>query len=138
MTYRTGALLGLVVACAFSLPASADPSGVWHCQFANTPLAGNNNPYDSWMYQFDLQLNPDGSGYGQGSYYAQSAGYQEPVQIQGQWQQSSDGVGMMFQGQANKQSGPVPFSLVLRYADESNMMYRTETAMGIVTQACQR
>lgn len=138
MMVRAGALLGLVGILALCQTASADPTGVWHCQFANTPAGGDNNPYDSWMYQFDLQLGPDGGGYAQGSYYAQSAGYQEPFQAQGQWQQSSDGVGLIFQGQANKQSGPVPFMLVLRYADESNMMYRTQTASGIVTQACQR
>jgi hypothetical protein len=136
MGYRAGALAGLIGVLALGQAAAADPTGTWHCQFANQPA--NRSPIDTYMYQFDLQLSPDGQGFAQGTYYAQSAGYNEPFQAQGQWTEISGHVGLQFQATAMKQSGPAPFALLLRYADDSNMMFRNTTAFGSVVEACQR
>jgi hypothetical protein len=136
MMYRTGAFAGLVALLALCQTAAANPAGTWNCQLSNQPQT--QSPYDTWTYQFQLQLSPDGQGYAQGTYWAMSAGYNEPFQAQGQWQQSSDGVGLQFQGNVMKQSGSVPMLLILRYVDNRNMSFRGSTAMGTLVQACQR
>ena len=137
MRFSVGALVGLVVGVVgFAGAAQADPTGTWQCQLANQP--NQPNPYDTWMYQFTLQLTPDGRGFAQGTYYAQSAGYNEPFQAQGQWQETQDHSGMTFQGQAMKQSGQTPFVLVLKYYSAQQMSYRVPVAAGVMVQACQR
>lgn len=139
---RLGSVLGVLIGVASGLDVAARPAraqaeqyvGQWRCQLVNQTVS--NNRFENYSYTFTLALYGNGSFEAQGVYYAETNGYNDPFQAQGQWQVEQGGI--VGRGQAFKQSGNTPFNLVLTGYTAQSMSFRTESAYGRLAMACQR
>ncbi len=117
-------------------PQAVDRTGAWRCQLGNQTVS--NNPFETWLFTFDLTLTAGGSFSASGFYQAASMGYNDPFTASGSWSESSDKVGMFLDGQAIKASGNMPWRIGLRYDSATSMSYSFQSAYGIMSSACQR
>ncbi|WP_439817312.1 hypothetical protein [Zavarzinia sp. CC-PAN008] len=134
----TTTLAGIAVALGLAaLPAQANPhyAGQYQCQMGNQTVS--NNAFENWIYNYGLVLYPNGQFQAQGSYFAQTAGFNEGFQAQGQWQ-AQNGV-LVGQGQQMKQSsGPGPFVWQLQDYGQGQFSYRMQGGSGVMAITCQR
>lgn len=108
--------------------------GQWNCQIANQTIS--NNRFENYMFSFGMSLQSNGSFRAQGMYWAETNGFNDPFNAQGQWQAFDEGI--TGNGQAFKQTGNLPFVFAFRYHGPGSMTYRTQTANGQLAMACTR
>lgn len=101
-----------------------DVSGQWQCQWAGR--AHNNDPTQSHLWEFNLQLGQNRQFQGQGSYYSPSIGYVETFHAYGNWQlqNSAQGLTITFNGTwVRSLIGPQQYPVHLFVRDSRTMLY---------------
>ena len=116
-------------------------AGKWQCQHASQ--SRNNNPFDTWTYNFVLTLGADGAFQVEGSYYSMSAGFSVATSAQGQWQQGvyqqTGNQAVAAQGQEVRQDGTtLPFVLVFLNVTPNVMSNNHNGPAGAILTHCQR
>lgn len=128
--------LASLAATLAATPAMAqNAGGQWQCTYVSR--SANNNPTQTWQYQFTLALDRGGQFRAQGSYYALSAGFSVPFQAQGQWRQEQTAV--MAQGQEQRQDGyRGPFVMLFTNVMANTMTHQSQNAVGTLAVQCRR
>jgi hypothetical protein len=108
--------------------------GQWRCQMANQSVSGNR--FENFIYDYVMALQPDGSFFAQGTYLAETNGFSDPFQAQGQWNKVPGGI--TGTGQAYKQTGNLPFGFQLIDYGSGGLSYRAQSAYGKYAIACRR
>ncbi|MCK8784957.1 hypothetical protein M0638_11245 [Roseomonas sp. NAR14] len=109
-------------------------AGQWRCQIANRSVTGNR--FENYMFDYAMLLHPNGTFQAQGVYMAETNGFNDPFQAQGQWQ--TNGTTLIGQGQAIKQTGNLSFLFLLNDDGTGNLAYRNQTPNGLIAMACRR
>ncbi|TDR87141.1 hypothetical protein [Enterovirga rhinocerotis] len=136
MFVKLAAIAALTLTAVTPSSAQMDGSaGQWRCRHANQTIS--NNPFETWMYEFQLNLGGHGGFRAQGTYTAMTAGFGVAFQAQGRWQQSSEGI--MVQGTEQRSDGTqMRFLLVFTSISPDVISNRYQSPNGILVTHCER
>lgn len=128
----------ILVALTLALPSAAQAqqpghAGLWRCEQANYTV--RNLPADNFTISWIMELRPDGSLVAEGSFYGAVTGYSEPIQGQGRW--SATGQGMNLDFKWYLAGNEIPSQIELRAAGPQ-MVKNGQGQAGRYSISCQR
>lgn len=116
-----------------------DLSGQWNCQWAGQ--AHNNDPIQSHMWQFGLQLSQNRQFQGQGTYYSPSMGFTENFSAHGTWQTQNSQQGLIIALNGTwmrSYGGTQQYPVYLYVRDNRTMLYNSSDQYTRSHYLCQR
>lgn len=141
MTFLRMAVAALAMATAGAVHAQGqvDVAGQWQCKWAGQ--AHNNDPTQSHLWEFMLQVGQNGQFQGQGSYYSPSIGFTESFHAYGSWQlrNYAQGLAITFNGTwVRSYIGPQQYPVHLFVRDSRTMLYNNVGQYTREHMLCQR
>lgn len=129
------ALAALLVA-GTAVPVEAQQNsyvGRWRCEQAN--YTTRNLAADNFTISWIMDLNADGSYYAEGTFFGQVIGYPDPLQAQGRWSVTNEGIQM--QGAAVVAGYELPFNYALKVSGAA-LLKNEHTVAGQSSTMCER